>query len=407
VPTRFEIGDLPSYCFSDAVCGPSAAVWAGWARRALQQFGRLEAIVLSADRLGFHQLAEAAWRLRLSVELNGTQACNAADLGAWIQASTVTLDAGVPTGQRAALASSLRADSASLVDALIREAVELVRANECPSGIVAPNLAKWNPLVARVALPGVEYLPRADRRDAEMTLGLLAAGEAMALEALPWLAQDWRRLVSHIVPTEKQRGRLASGTNSDMLGAIFVTIHAEPGLVGEQMVHESAHTRLFLMQMLDDLCAEQIPNDSWTDANYYSPWRCDPRPLNGVLHGAFVFDAVAEYWRQLLARSILDGRATAVARRRLGLVVGQLEQAHATLEHHGRFTTAGMAVLVELRGRLNRLLLPTRESLHLGDELVLDIESIDCPTSPTTVNQYVECHRLRWEREHGRDVSAA
>lgn len=63
--------------------------------------------------------------------------------------------------------------------------------------------------------------------------------------------------------------------------------------LAEAIVHEYCHNELFLHQESAELfdAAEGL---------YYSPWRDDARPLNGLFHGAFVFTAVAGLLTRLL-----------------------------------------------------------------------------------------------------------
>jgi HEXXH motif-containing protein len=67
--------------------------------------------------------------------------------------------------------------------------------------------------------------------------------------------------------------------------------------LAEAIVHEYFHNELFLHQESAELFDTR-------DELYYSPWRDDARPLNGLFHGAFVFTAVAA------SRSISDCRRT-------------------------------------------------------------------------------------------------
>ena len=127
----------------------------------------------------------------------------------------------------------------------------------------------------------------------------------------------------------------------------------------------------------------------------------DPRPLNGILHGAFVFDAVAEFWRSLLEEESGDVATRSIARRRLGLVVGQLSYAHETIERYGRLTAYGEAVMARLRRHLNEVLLPRANELRLGNEVALDIEAIDGVSGLTAISEYLHEHFRRWRNEFG------
>lgn len=58
----------------------------------------------------------------------------------------------------------------------------------------------------------------------------------------------------------------------------------------ESILHESMHLLLTLIE-------KEVPlvNSSSTEV-YYSPWREEERPVRGVLHGAFVFKAISDFY---------------------------------------------------------------------------------------------------------------
>lgn len=59
----------------------------------------------------------------------------------------------------------------------------------------------------------------------------------------------------------------------------------------EVLVHEFAHNELNLYQEAEVLFEHDL------QACFYSPWRKDPRPLNGLLHGLYAFWHVVEFLR--------------------------------------------------------------------------------------------------------------
>lgn len=92
---------------------------------------------------------------------------------------------------------------------------------------------------------------------------------------------------------ERLRGRTAS--SSDAFGCVLLTEPDEdtavlPAQLGVALIHEFRHTLLngliFLAPLFED-CGDL----------FYAPWRDDPRPLGGLVHGAYAFSGVARYWR--------------------------------------------------------------------------------------------------------------
>jgi HEXXH motif-containing protein len=256
-------------------------------------------------------------------------------------------------------------------------------------------------LVARIHLPTLERDRRLEAPELESSRLIYHNAQAMIRRHLPGLDEDRTALVRRIVPSHMRDGRLISSTSSDILGTIFVTHHQQPALVAEQIVHEVSHTRLFFLQMLDDLIQESYPNDSWIEARFYSPWRRDPRPINGILHGAFVFDAVAELWARILESPEAEEGIRSLGRRRLGQVVGQLQRARETLDREAALTPWGHAVVARLGGRLDERFLPIWDELRLGAEPVLDLDGVDGVQAGMTVATYLAFHAKRWREAHG------
>lgn len=98
-----------------------------------------------------------------------------------------------------------------------------------------------------------------------------------------------------VVPVPPQ-GSLIAVSSASSVGAICLTPPASPAVLAETVVHELQHSKL---NALFDLVALQEPR---ANPLCYAPWRRDPRPLSGLLHGIYAFTGVAEYWRrQVLA----------------------------------------------------------------------------------------------------------
>ncbi|MGW5638771.1 aKG-HExxH-type peptide beta-hydroxylase, partial [Streptomyces sp. NPDC003832] len=100
-----------------------------------------------------------------------------------------------------------------------------------------------------------------------------------------------------------ERYRPRSASASEAFGCVMVSAPG-PGADEEEaavelavtLVHEFRHTLLNGLMHLTTL-AEDCPD------LFHAPWRDDPRPLSGVLHGAFAFSGVARFWRDRAART--------------------------------------------------------------------------------------------------------
>ncbi|MEN1886059.1 HEXXH motif domain-containing protein [Streptomyces mirabilis] len=161
-----------------------------------------------------------------------------------------------------------------------------------------------------------------------------------------WFARLWPVLVNdHVVSAralatglrsvvplprgERLRARAAS--SSDAFGCLLLSEPDEdedvlPAQLGAAVVHEFRHTLLngliFLMPLFEDC-----------DELFYAPWRDDPRPLGGLVHGAYAFSGVARYWRTRGAEG-LAGFEYALWRSAVRGVLGTLRE-HPTLTPPG------------------------------------------------------------------------
>ncbi|HEX9335792.1 MAG TPA: HEXXH motif domain-containing protein, partial [Pseudonocardiaceae bacterium] len=74
------------------------------------------------------------------------------------------------------------------------------------------------------------------------------------------------------------------------IGAIAVPTGLSATTMAEVFVHEFQHSKLNALSRLVNLTTPDARD------RYYAPWREDPRPLAGMLHGIYAFVAVAEFW---------------------------------------------------------------------------------------------------------------
>jgi len=149
---------------------------------------------------------------------------------------------------------------------------------------------------------------------------------ALLCEASPDAAAIVSSEVQQVIPLRLAERHL-SFSLSNFPGAIFVGAARSLWPVAEALVHEAAHVRL-------NHAAEAAPLTlGGRDTVCYSPWRDDPRPVEGVVHGAYAFSLVLGFWLEALesgARHLDDaGRAYAAAR--CAALDVQLEDAFSVL----------------------------------------------------------------------------
>jgi HEXXH motif-containing protein len=134
-------------------------------------------------------------------------------------------------------------------------------------------------------------------------------------------------------------------------GVLYMSLG--PGRVlAEAIVHESDHQLLYTLKRLfefwDDSSAEEL-------AVYRSPWRSDPRPLDGLLRGASAFVRVGAFWTEIISVASLEQEADRIGLRAV-LSLQQSCDAIETVRRHGDFTSEGCEFIDHLEHRARKSL---------------------------------------------------
>jgi uncharacterized protein len=108
----------------------------------------------------------------------------------------------------------------------------------------------------------------------------------------PENAAEIERAVSVIVPHATPPQGHSSSTTAETFGAVALSTPVDACTSAVSLIHEVQHLKLFAL--LDVVTMTQ-PDDG---TRYYAPWRPDPRPLGGLLQGAYAFLAVSGFWRR-------------------------------------------------------------------------------------------------------------
>ena len=85
-----------------------------------------------------------------------------------------------------------------------------------------------------------------------------------------------------------------SASHADAFGCVVLSLPTDPVSFAATLVHEFQHSKLGVLLELVDLVDQQTEDGR---ARYYAPWRDDPRPLGGLLHGIYSFLGVAAFYR--------------------------------------------------------------------------------------------------------------
>uniref|UniRef100_UPI0015F0B068 HEXXH motif domain-containing protein n=1 Tax=Streptomyces shenzhenensis TaxID=943815 RepID=UPI0015F0B068 len=134
---------------------------------------------------------------------------------------------------------------------------------------------------------------------------------------------------------------VASASSGDAFGGLLSSLPPDPATFAVTLVHEFQHTKLGALLHL--LTLEQ---DSGTE-RCYAPWRNDPRPLRGLLQGAYAFLGITDFWSRYLDHAPRGERPWvefefALRRQQTQEAVRTL-RADPALTGHGRRFLRGMA----------------------------------------------------------------
>lgn len=165
---------------------------------------------------------------------------------------------------------------------------------------------------------------------------LLAGGHPVA-------AAEIAAVVSSIVPRSRPPTAAVSSSSAGAFGAITMSLPPDAVTCAELLVHEVRH--LVLGAVLD--LAKLTESDD--GSRYYAPWRDDPRPVSGLLQGAYAFSGVAGFWRRQRLQESSGRGHVEFARWRAGAA-----QAVRTLQASGQLTDTGMEFAAEMARVLDR-----------------------------------------------------
>ncbi|WP_305789624.1 aKG-HExxH-type peptide beta-hydroxylase [Symbioplanes lichenis] len=156
---------------------------------------------------------------------------------------------------------------------------------------VAVPLEDKDPLRAGLGLPPAPPLGAAATRrwqeaftEAWRLLVTLARPDAEALTGI-------LTCIVPVLPDPAARG--ISATSADAFGAVAISEPADADALAAGLLHETQHSLLNAVLYLFDML-EHPAERGW------SPWRDDPRPASGILHGAYAYLTVTRFRRAQL-----------------------------------------------------------------------------------------------------------
>ncbi|WP_051712509.1 HEXXH motif domain-containing protein [Spirillospora albida] len=161
------------------------------------------------------------------------------------------------------------------------------------------------------------------------------------VERHPAVVADVLGTLAVVTPLRAPGGESTSATSKLAFGNIGMSAPTEPFSFAVTLAHEVQHAKL---SALIDLMPLTLPDDGGL---YYAPWREDPRPLAGLLHGAYAHMAIAAFWRTERTQDH-PGQLALRADTEFAHWRDGTREAIGTLRASGRLTRAGELFTAEM-----------------------------------------------------------
>ncbi|MGA4996098.1 HEXXH motif domain-containing protein [Nonomuraea bangladeshensis] len=199
-------------------------------------------------------------------------------------------------------------------------------------------------------MPGARRLEeRLSEADLHRWATTLQPAWEILVERHPLVAEETDAVVKALTPLVGPADGTASATSKLAFGNIGLSTPPDPHSFAVTLAHESQHAKL---SGLLDLIPLTRPDDG---SRYYAPWREDPRPLGGLLQGAYAHMAIAAFWeverREPHPDELLLRAHTEFVRWREGTdAVIRTLRASGRLTPEGEVFAAGMADVMAAMG---------------------------------------------------------
>jgi HEXXH motif-containing protein len=187
-------------------------------------------------------------------------------------------------------------------------------------------------------------------------------------------AQEIATALRLLVPIEPSNGT-AGASSPSAFGGVRLSASESATEFAESLVHEMQHSKLNAVLDLVKL------TDGDLTQGYLAPWRDDPRPLTGVLHGLYSFTCGVEFW--LVEAEVASEHEQ--VRFEIAFRRTQVRRALRALDDDPHLTNAGRALVEAVTTRL-AVCEQTPVPAHLS----------------TVVTAMVDDHHALWRLRHVR-----
>lgn len=199
----------------------------------------------------------------------------------------------------------------------------------------------------------------------------------LLLEAeCPATSAEVASAIAVIVPLNRSPFGQLSSSSAENFGAIAMSPPPDPYTCAVTLAHEIQHVKL---SALLDIVPLTLPDDG---RRYYAPWRDDPRPLSGLLQGAYAHLGVSGFWRK--QRRSAAGHQRVRADKEFARWRVAAAQVVSTLESSRRLTPLGADFVRRMKKTLDAWL---EEPVPDGARVLARREAQE--------------HLARWQSAHG------
>ncbi len=186
---------------------------------------------------------------------------------------------------------------------------------------------------------------------------LLADTWQLLVDHHPTVAEEVAALVTVLMPLIPPAQGHVSATPNDAFGAVALTMPSDPASFALTLAHEVQHVKLTAISDLFPLVEDDATR------TFYAPWRTDPRPAFGLLHGVYAHIGVVGFWQRQMAH--LTGAAAWSAEVEFDRWRIAAREAGHTLRTSARLTPAGRVFVDGMCDQLTRMsVVPVSAAAH-------------------------------------------
>lgn len=164
-----------------------------------------------------------------------------------------------------------------------------------------------------------------------------------------------------------------SGSSSEVWGAIHTCMPSNEAIYVETITHEAAHHWVHLIEDIGPLA-----DDCWAEDAWPSPWRNEPRPLGGVIHGVWVFSAAAVALSSLMLQR--EKGVTSLSQsipKRIAFLIAQVELGLEICHSSGLMAKNGLTLLRSAESGLNSIYEFTSSELLMEARSILETRMLN------------------------------